>query len=186
MSKWATMGQAEKILEEADKIRRETGEQLSRSATERSLSAIIARDGINCFYCGKPTQRGGQHHATREHLKAVHNGGKDILANLRVAGARCNTRVGHLSVEEKLWMREHWYSPQLSDYALFFHRKGQWKGRTKSFRVWIDDPDQPPAEEFDVHHFYKRKSQAKKKAARKLKKQRERAEYERKMGKQNE
>lgn len=69
------------------------------------LDAIIARDGKNCFYCGKELGED----MTVEHLLAQTHGGGNSLSNLCLTHADCNQKAGSLSLTEKI--------------LLFFERK---------------------------------------------------------------
>jgi len=73
------------------------------SARRRHLrAALLKRDGDECFYCGLPLDDAG----TFEDLLSVTHGGRQCLANLALAHQSCNVKAGHLSIVEKVRMRE--------------------------------------------------------------------------------
>jgi len=69
----------------------------------RRIARLRERDGDHCFYCLKPMKRTQM---TLEHLLARNLGGNNSLTNMVLAHARCNERAGHLSVSEKVRIRE--------------------------------------------------------------------------------
>jgi hypothetical protein len=70
-----------------------------RSVDVRSL---LARDGDRCFLCRQPLGDD----ITVEHLVPIAARGPDTLANKALAHQACNLRMGHLSVMEKIALRE--------------------------------------------------------------------------------
>lgn len=68
----------------------------------RLQKRVIARDGLECFWCGCECERPGAgkqgqlepHHATIDHLIPVARGGSDRLSNLVVACHSCNSTRG--------------------------------------------------------------------------------------------
>jgi 5-methylcytosine-specific restriction endonuclease McrA len=62
---------------------------------------LLRRDGNECFFCGKPMED-----PTIEHLICRQFGGGNNLANLALAHRACNRTGGHLSVVEKVRLRE--------------------------------------------------------------------------------
>lgn len=70
-----------------------------RTATYK---ALIVRDGPGCFYCGKTMGEDW----TIEHLIPQTHGGNSRVGNLALAHYRCNADAGHLSVMEKIRLRE--------------------------------------------------------------------------------
>ncbi|MEI5996797.1 HNH endonuclease [Paraburkholderia bengalensis] len=70
---------------------------------EGHVRALLARDGEGCFYCLKPTDGDNR---TVEHLVARSHGGPNHLSNMVLAHRRCNSNAGHLSVMEKIRIRE--------------------------------------------------------------------------------
>lgn len=76
-------------------------------ATQRArlgprVAALFERDGDGCWLCGKPLGSD----VTQEHLVAVAHGGPNHLSNLVLAHGDCNNEMGHLSVAEKVRLRE--------------------------------------------------------------------------------
>jgi 5-methylcytosine-specific restriction endonuclease McrA len=63
----------------------------------RKIARILARDGDDCCYCGKPLGDD----MTLEHRVAKSRGGSDDLENLKLAHARCNHEVGNLPPDMK-------------------------------------------------------------------------------------
>jgi 5-methylcytosine-specific restriction endonuclease McrA len=54
-------------------------------------SALFARDGSLCMYCGKEYSR---HSLTRDHVMPISKGGRDIWENVVCACFHCNSRKG--------------------------------------------------------------------------------------------
>ena len=73
--------------------------RVKRSADERTL---LERDGPHCFLCG--CELGDD--ITVEHLVSVVHGGPNHLANKALAHELCNQRMGHLSLMEKIALRD--------------------------------------------------------------------------------
>ena len=67
-----------------------------------NLRTLLERDGDACFLCGEPLGDD----LTEEHLVPLTHGGPDHLANKVLAHAACNKRMGHLSVMEKIRLRD--------------------------------------------------------------------------------
>ncbi len=82
----------------SDSHRGQPGKRL-RSQHVRTL---LARDGDACFLCGQPLGED----ITEEHLVPITHGGPDHIANKVLAHAACNRRMGHLSVMEKIGLRD--------------------------------------------------------------------------------
>ncbi|KVL18675.1 MULTISPECIES: HNH endonuclease [Burkholderia] len=74
-----------------------------RDRTLPMFNALLRRDGDACFYCGAPTS---EEDRSLEHLVARAHGGPDHLSNLVLAHRECNASAGHLSVMEKIRIRE--------------------------------------------------------------------------------
>lgn len=79
-------------------------------ATKRKLkssptcASLRKRDGNACFYCHQLVEVADE---SIEHLVAITHGGPDHLANMVLAHrAPCNANAGHLSVMEKIRLRE--------------------------------------------------------------------------------
>ena len=67
------------------------------------LRKRIAKEQRNlCFYC----QIRMNEDQTWEHLVSRAVGGSNKLSNLRVAHAKCNSLVGSLPIDDKLWLRD--------------------------------------------------------------------------------
>lgn len=66
------------------------------------VKTLLERDGDCCFLCHLPLGDD----ITVEHLCAVVNGGPKHISNLVLAHDDCNKKLGHLSVMEKIKMRE--------------------------------------------------------------------------------
>lgn len=64
--------------------------------------ALLARDGPDCFLCGKPLGAD----STVEHLLALVHGGSNSLANLALVHSECNKVLGDKSVTEKIFLRD--------------------------------------------------------------------------------
>lgn len=69
-----------------------------RRKSKATVTALLARDGEQCFFCGKPLEGD----LTVEHLVAVAHGGPNHISNLFLAHAPCNAAAGHLSAPEKV------------------------------------------------------------------------------------
>ena len=54
-------------------------------------TALFARDGSLCMYCGKEY---GRHSLTRDHVMPISRGGRDIWENVVCACFHCNSRKG--------------------------------------------------------------------------------------------
>jgi hypothetical protein len=67
------------------------------------FQAIIDRDGYECFYCG-----GSLTPATEsvEHMLSKAHGGSNHIKNLVLAHRKCNSDAGHLSISEKVKLRD--------------------------------------------------------------------------------
>lgn len=68
------------------------------------IRTLLKRDGPLCFYCGY-TQNAIEDYSL-EHLVALTHGGPSHLANFVLACIPCNTEASHLSVMEKVRLRE--------------------------------------------------------------------------------
>lgn len=66
------------------------------------ITSLLKRDGCKCFLCLLPLGED----ITVEHLVPVASGGPDHIANKALAHSACNEQMGHLSVMEKIKMRE--------------------------------------------------------------------------------
>ena len=70
---------------------------------ERIVAALKERDGDGCFFCGKPMENGA---LTKEHLLSRTHGGSNHMHNLALAHKKCNEAADHMSVVEKVALRE--------------------------------------------------------------------------------
>lgn len=71
-----------------------------KSSTE--VRSLLARDGEDCFLCCLPLGAD----VTVEHLVAVAHGGPNHLSNKVLMHRLCNERVNHMSVAEKVRLRD--------------------------------------------------------------------------------
>lgn len=65
--------------------------------------ALRKRDGDACFYCHLTV---AVEEESAEHLVSITHGGPDHIANMALAHRICNSEAGHLSLMEKIRMRE--------------------------------------------------------------------------------
>jgi hypothetical protein len=66
------------------------------------IRALLKRDGDECFLCGLAMGED----CTVEHLVSLAHGGPNHIANKALAHERCNGLMGHLSLMEKIRLRE--------------------------------------------------------------------------------
>ncbi|WP_099952819.1 HNH endonuclease [Methylobacterium currus] len=71
---------------------------------EPLVRALVERDGAACFYCDESFTDALP--PTREHLLSRTHGGPDHIANQALACEPCNRRAGHLSLVEKIRLRD--------------------------------------------------------------------------------
>jgi hypothetical protein len=71
----------------------------ARSVLVRTLQE---RDGSDCFYCGLPLGKD----ETVEELLSIAQGGARTVANCALAHKACNNAAGHMSVVEKVALRD--------------------------------------------------------------------------------
>jgi len=69
---------------------------------EVEIRALLKRDGDECFLCGLALGED----RTVEHLVALAHGGPNHIANKALAHELCNNVMGHLSLMEKIRLRE--------------------------------------------------------------------------------
>jgi hypothetical protein len=74
----------------------------ARGNSAGRIETLLRRDGPNCFLCRQPLGDD----LTVEHLVPRTSGGPDRIANLALAHSACNLRMGHLSLMEKIALRE--------------------------------------------------------------------------------
>jgi hypothetical protein len=82
----------------------DAGSRQVKSAGARApkVRALLERDGEMCFYCHIPLLED----CTLEHLLSKIHGGTNHIANLALAHQVCNRDASHLSVVEKVKLRE--------------------------------------------------------------------------------
>ena len=78
------------------------GVAIKRARLGPRVAALMERDGPDCWLCGKALGDD----VTQEHLVPVGHGGPNHLSNLVLAHEECNRELGHLSVAEKVRLRE--------------------------------------------------------------------------------
>lgn len=66
------------------------------------IRALLKRDGDECFLCGLALGDD----CTVEHLVSLAHGGPNHIANKALAHEICNNTMGHLSLMEKIRLRE--------------------------------------------------------------------------------
>ena len=81
-------------------------EQKGRVKLRHQIEAIAARDGLECWFCENGFLSVDSREITIEHLVALAHGGPNHISNLVLACPDCNAEAGHLSVSEKVVMRE--------------------------------------------------------------------------------
>jgi 5-methylcytosine-specific restriction endonuclease McrA len=95
-----------------DGYRNANGKNASWRGTERTTRrtkstptclALRQRDGDACFFCHREVSIDDE---SVEHLVAVTHGGPDHIANMALAHRTCNDAAGHLSLMDKIRMRE--------------------------------------------------------------------------------
>lgn len=81
------------------------GVKASRFGKKRGMfvATLIKRDGYCCFYCGNEMT---QDQVTLEHLIPTAAGGVDHLVNMALAHSECNRKAGHLSLVQKVVLRD--------------------------------------------------------------------------------
>lgn len=67
------------------------------------IRTLLARDGDKCFFCGDPIPQGEE---SIEHLLPLAHGGTHHISNLALAHGPCNQGAGHLSIIQKIALRE--------------------------------------------------------------------------------
>ena len=78
----------------------------ARHRLRHRIVEIAARDGLECWFCENGFLNEDSREITIEHLVAVAHGGPNHVSNLVLACPECNARAGHLSVPEKVKLRE--------------------------------------------------------------------------------
>lgn len=82
-------------------------EKKGRRKMTNNSKLLVSRDGIKCFYCGKPTHETDR---TVEHLLSIADGGGNNMKNLVLAHRDCNLEAANLGVFEKVKLRERKHS----------------------------------------------------------------------------
>jgi len=82
---------------------RKTKKRLKSSKKEQRKEAVRERDGNDCFFCGEVVPKQDQ---TVEHLLSLAHGGNHHLSNLALSCASCNYLASHMSLVEKIKLRE--------------------------------------------------------------------------------
>lgn len=89
--------------------------QPNGNRTRAYIAAVLERDKTDeCFYCGEPCGAD----ISLEHLLSRVVGGPNRLGNMSVAHADCNQRAGHLSVVEKVKLREQMHAEKAQQKAI--------------------------------------------------------------------
>lgn len=74
-----------------------------RNKPSVEVRTLLERDGDRCFYClGEMTPE----QISKEHLLSRAHGGSNHISNLVLCHIACNNEAGHLSVMEKIKIRE--------------------------------------------------------------------------------
>lgn len=82
----------------------ENREQRMGTSKKRAIvKRLLERDGPCCFYCPHPLS---EEDRTVEHLVPIAHGGTNRIGNMALSHAACNLEAGHLSVFEKIRLRE--------------------------------------------------------------------------------
>lgn len=78
----------------------------ARKKLRHLVEEIASRDGLWCWFCEAGFLAPDSVEVTVEHLVAKSHGGPDHLSNLVIACKPCNSLVGHMSVSEKVAIRD--------------------------------------------------------------------------------
>jgi hypothetical protein len=81
--------------------RRTSGSGKKSRSKANARQKLLARDGGDCWYCGKPMGDD----CTIEHLVPKADGGRNSLANYALAHRACNQRAADKPLVEKLALR---------------------------------------------------------------------------------
>ena len=73
-----------------------------RCPSPKRKKELLLRDGDRCFYCGRLLESD----ITEEHLVSVSQGGYNHLDNIVLAHFKCNSLAGHMSLIEKIQLRD--------------------------------------------------------------------------------
>lgn len=77
-----------------------------RTRNQGIIDRIIERDGLECWFSGEAFSGRLDERITIEHLCAIAHGGPNHISNLVIATAEWNRKAGHLSVAEKVRLRD--------------------------------------------------------------------------------
>jgi hypothetical protein len=77
-----------------------------RTRNQGIIDRIIERDGLECWFSGEAFGSRLDERITIEHLCAIAHGGPNHISNLVISMADWNRKAGHLSVAEKVRLRE--------------------------------------------------------------------------------
>lgn len=80
-----------------------------RAKADPIIRTLQERDGNDCFYCAETFTDALP--PTREHLLSRTHGGPDHIANQALACGPCNRLAGHLSLVEKVGLRDRMRAP---------------------------------------------------------------------------
>ena len=80
------------------------GQTKTAYRTSIIIRTLIERDGDFCFYCGAPFSE--ELRRTKEHLIPRTHNGPDHISNMFLSCEPCNLEAGHMSVAEKIRMRD--------------------------------------------------------------------------------
>jgi DNA-directed RNA polymerase subunit RPC12/RpoP len=88
------------VVDRPDEVRQARGKDAPKrvSVGPEQRARIIARDGIQCRYCGAETSGRTRH---MDHLISVRRGGSNDDSNIVVTCQRCNNRKMTKSVRER-------------------------------------------------------------------------------------
>lgn len=81
-------------------------DQKARRKLRHQIETLAERDGLECWFCENGFLDADSREITIEHLVAVAHGGPNHVSNLVLSCPDCNQEAGHLSVAEKVLMRE--------------------------------------------------------------------------------
>lgn len=79
------------------------GKPTPKNCMTKRQNQLLARDGDACFFCGEPMAPGD---ISVEHLLARLHGGPNRMENLVLAHPACNLQANHLSIMEKIKLRD--------------------------------------------------------------------------------
>ena len=102
-------------------VRGEFRRGYARSVPPLSNRELFSRDQHTCLYCGHVHTDGD---LTRDHIKPVSKGGKDIWSNVVTACRRCNARKGCRTLEEShMPLLAVPYIPNMAEYLVLRNRR---------------------------------------------------------------